>query len=84
VPIAPGCDVLAASWSADGRVLFATVECASEPLFRLYAKELAGPLALLWSDAPNVVVETEASPDGLHLAIAVKRTDNDVWSFDAP
>jgi len=84
VSIAPGCDALAATWSADGAVLFVTVECASEPAFRLYAKSLTGPLALLWSDAPSYVLETEASPDGRHLAIAVKSNDDDVWAFDRP
>ena len=84
VSLPPGCDPLVPAWSADGEGLFVSAECASEPPFRLYFVGLHGAASLLWQDPPNYLLEPEPSPDGAHLAIAVKRSDNDVWMFDMP
>jgi predicted Ser/Thr protein kinase len=84
VVIAPDCDPLVPAWSADGEGLYVSVECASEPPFRLYYRSLHGESSLVWQDPPNYILEPEPSPDGAHLAIATKRTDNDVWMVELP
>jgi tRNA A-37 threonylcarbamoyl transferase component Bud32 len=77
-----GCDPVVVAWSKDQRGVFVTAECAEEPTFRLYDLPLAGPARLVWQDAPNYLLEAEPSPDGKHIAIVVKRPDDDVWLAD--
>jgi hypothetical protein len=81
--VAVPCDPITPTWSADGRGLFVSVDCdAEDSTFRLYYVGLDGKTSLLWKDPSLYILETEASPDGEHLAIAVKHTDDDVWMTD--
>jgi hypothetical protein len=78
-----GCDPITPAWSADGRGLFVSVDCeAAAPPFRLYYVGLDGRASLLWQAPPLYILESEPSPDGEHLAIAVKQKDDDVWMVD--
>jgi hypothetical protein len=74
-----GCDPIYVTWSADGTGLFVSAECSNAPVFRLYFLSADGGAHVLWDDSPDWLLNTEASPDGAHLAIAVKHSDNDVW-----
>jgi Tol biopolymer transport system component len=79
----PGCDPVTPAWSADGRGLFVSVDCnADDGPFRLYYVSVDGEASLLWRDPSLYILEPEPSPDGKHLAIAVKHTDDDVWMLD--
>jgi hypothetical protein len=79
----PGCDPIAPAWSADGEGLFVYVDCnADYPPYRLYYVGLDGSATLLWKDPALFILEAEPSPDGAHLAIAVRHSDDDVWMLD--
>jgi hypothetical protein len=76
----PGCDPVTPAWSADGKGLFVYVDCNAEyPPYRLYYVGLDGSASLLWKDPSLFILEAEPSPDGAHLAIAVRHSDDDVW-----
>jgi serine/threonine protein kinase/Tol biopolymer transport system component len=79
----PGCDPVTPAFSADGEGLFVSVDCnANEPPFRLYYVDGDGTPSLLWSAPSLFILEPEPSPDGKHLAIAVRQMDDDVWMID--
>ena len=60
-----------------------SVDCeADAPPFRLYYLGLDGSISLLWQAPPLYILESEPSPDGKRLAIAVKHKDDDVWMID--
>jgi serine/threonine protein kinase/Tol biopolymer transport system component len=83
VRVPAGCDPLTPAWSADGRGLFVNVDCdENDSPFRLYYLGLDGEASLLWKDRALDVLEAEPSPDGQHLAIAVKQSHDDVWMLD--
>jgi serine/threonine-protein kinase len=80
-----GCDPITASWNATGTGLFVTVECEADSRFEIDFRGLdepPGSARRLWCASPSLVLETVASPDGKHLAIAVKSYDDDVWMID--
>ncbi len=78
VSLPSGCDPLVPTFASDGAGLFVSAECQDEA-FRLYAIRFGEKPTLLWEDPPRLLLETEASPDGKQLAIAVKTSDDDVW-----
>lgn len=83
LPVAAGCDPLTPTWSADGKGLFVNVDCDTDDSpFRLYYVGLDGKTTLLWKDPSLYVLEAEPSPDGEHLAVAVKTSHDDVWMLD--
>jgi hypothetical protein len=67
----------------DGKGLFVNADCNSDdaPL-RLYYVGLDGKATLLWKDPALYILEAVPSPDGEHLAIAVKSSHDDVWMLD--
>jgi Tol biopolymer transport system component len=77
-----GCDPIYVTWAADNAALFVSAECSNAPVFRLYSVTADGSAHVLWDDSPDWLLNTEASPDGKRLAIAVKHADNDVWLLE--
>ena len=79
----PGCDPVTPAFSADGQGLFVSVDCnADDPPLRLYFIDHAGVATLLWAVPSLFILEPQPAPDGRHLAIAVRQTDDDVWMID--
>ena len=74
------CNLQSASWSANGNGVFVTGVC--KPFYKLLFVELSGKVHTLYESSHEWLGNPVPSPDGKHLAFAVKPGRVDVWLLD--
>ncbi len=69
------------TWAADGEGFFVS---GRDPGAILLHSDLKGATVTLWETTRTRFLETSASPDGAHLAVAVESLDSDIWLVEGP
>jgi Tol biopolymer transport system component len=68
------------SWAADGRRLFATTHAQRNSI--LLELDLQGNARPLWTERGGTGLRAVPSPDGQHLALDGRGTDENMWMME--
>jgi len=82
IEIPGGCYLQSVSWTADGNGTFATGQCSGTDVLRLMFVDQAGATHVLYESRNEWIGNPVASPDGKHIAFALKPQKLDVWLLD--
>jgi serine/threonine protein kinase len=82
IPVDKSCIVQSAAWAATGDGLFATASCPGKVFHRLLYVELTGKTHLLRASPNEWFSCPVPSPDGKHLAFALKPQQTDAWLME--